>query len=408
MKRITTTLFSLLIASSLLVISCAKESSIDDSITTKTSQEETTPKPCIIGQMEVNGQLVDHVGDVLTEADIAAAEMATKADQKYTIPIVFHVFGKTQGSSGTLNAARFEKALKWINNDYNGISNPKDKENWNTINSERKNFSSTLNIEFVMAKFDEKGEALVKGTKYNGGTIESNDAAVLIYSTSQAANKIGLGNWSANTQISKISWDNKMYMNVYITHDLYANGGTNSSGVSWYPDIKMTKAGTARVVYNGEYLPGGKYWDPDFTSVITHEFGHFMYLAHPFNEQISGTFVPCKPNLKDGGTFGHYGDGVEDTPQMENSSRTANGWKKNMAYWGHGKKNCLNEIIDFGNFMNYGVYCNFTKGQVARMKAALAGDARNTLWTAENLEKTLGIVPSSTLDERIKDLDGKL
>ena len=46
------------------------------------------------------------------------------------------------------------------------------------------------------------------------------------------------------------AWDNHKYMNVYIMNDLYGDGVTNNSGVSWYPDIEMTDENLARVVYN--------------------------------------------------------------------------------------------------------------------------------------------------------------
>lgn len=390
-------------AAILFTAACSKEHLEAD---TEPSVPERTDAPalCSIGKMYESDIPMEPAE--LTPQMFAAAEM-TKADVEYTIPVVFHIFGADQWS-GTLNAARMEKVLKWINNDFNGVKNVGDTEYFGNIHADRKEFVDNLPIQFVLAKYTKDGTALKKGQKVYGGKVVTSgtnagtvngEVAVIIYSKTHPLAKAGPGNNNVktNSEMKKIAWDNKMYMNVYITNDLYANGKTNESGVAWYPDATMTNANVARVVYNGWFLPGGTYFDKDFTSVITHEFGHFLNLAHTFD----GGCVTGRADSN------YEGDYVKDTPQMLSSA-------DNAAYQGHGKKNCNGAVIDYGNFMNYGVYSNFTKEQVKRMKAALQTPQRKPLWQQSNLDKVLGKgnIPSggdpATFGDKLKDINAKL
>lgn len=360
------------------------------------------PAPCRIGLMANNTPMMPAE---ITDAMRAAA--MTKADRQYVIPVVFHIFGQDQGSYGKVDAKRIHKTIEWINNDFNGIENDDDPITFYDLEDSRKEFVDNLNVKFMLARFDEKGNPIKKDDNINGGKALDN-YAIILYSESHPVAAVGPGNPWAGNEISSIAWDNKMYMNVYITKDLYANNVLNNSGVAWYPEDAMTEANIARVVYNGNYLPGGSYADKDFTSVITHEFGHFFNLAHTFNENSVFDWIDCTSAKDDGGA---YGDQVADTPEHMCSSYEDRYGDK--PYWGFDKKNCHGEIIDFGNFMNYGVYCNFTKGQVERMKAALEMNARKTLWQESNVKATIGdIQPEekdpATFAEKLKDINGKL
>lgn len=396
-------LVNLCVIVTLLAVSCNKENQ-DGEVTQKDVQSNTlSPLPCQIAHiLDENGMPVRFMAP---SAEELAAAAVTKADQEYTIPVVFHIFGANQ-TSGILDAACMQKVLDWINNDFNGVKNEGDPEYFETINETRKEFVETMPLKFVLAKYTKDGVALEAKQKVYGGKVLdasvpncgtiNGDVAVIIYTSSHPLALVGPATNSneANEEIRKIAWDNKMYMNVYITVDLYADGVLNNSGVAWYPEDYMTTDNTARVVYNGKYLPGGTLADQDFTSVITHEFGHFMNLAHTFNETDNFQWTDCTATEDDGGSDG---DGVKDTPeQMCSSYKDENGDKP---HWGHGKRNCLGEIVDFGNYMNYGVYCNFTKGQVARMKAALELDARRTLWQETNIKATIGDAPVGLPDK---------
>lgn len=75
----------------------------------------------------------------------------------------------------------------------------------------------------------------------------------------------------------------------------------------------MTDENLARVVYNGAYI--GTNTDENFRRVLTHEFGHFLNLAHTFDDN-SGAW-PDGCNLNKAGEP-NPGDWVEDTPKAVN------------------------------------------------------------------------------------------
>lgn len=285
----------------------------------------------------------------------------TKAEEqdKYIIPVVFHVFGKEQGS-GTIDVKRMEKVIEWINNDFHGIRNKGDFKWFETVVPEFDNVKENFpEVEFRLAKYDPKGKKTdgvcfhPAAERFAGGP------------------GYGFGDYSGANYVKKYAWDNSMYMNVYITTALYGRDGYES-GVSWYPDVNMTNNDLARVVYNGAFLPGGDYYDTDFTSVITHEFGHFFNLIHTFE----GLDANCANRDDDGTTTG---DMCPDTPHVESASTS-------ITY-----RNCWGQLTNFQNYMNYGDYCNFTHDQIARMVNAMHHPARKSLWSKANLKKTLGI-----------------
>lgn len=400
-------LVPLLAMAAILAVGCNKEDLNKQEAQGDDTQSMVKPLPCGVDTaLDEHGMPLQPAP--LSPELLAAAEM-TKADQEYTIPVVFHIFGSNQGS-GVLDLARMEKVLKWINNDFNGVKNVGDPEYFGNIFESRKEFVDFLPIKFVLAKNTKDGVALAKGQKVHGGKVVdasvansgtiSGEGSVIIYTTSHPLAKVGPGNeTSVNakllTELKKVAWDNKMYMNVYISNMIKGPSSQgNESGIAWYPGT--VPQGAERVVYNGAYLPGGNYWDKDFTSIISHEFGHFLNLPHTFDGG-------CVAGRADSYT---EGDKCKDTPAMFASS-------DNPAYAGHGKKNCNGDVIDYGNFMNYGVYSNFTKDQVTRMKAALQLAQRKPLWQQSNLDKVLGagggsnVKDPATFSEKLDALNKK-
>ncbi|WP_157494145.1 M43 family zinc metalloprotease [Fulvivirga imtechensis] len=254
----------------------------------------------------------------------------------YIIPVVFHVFG-TDFAGKTVNDNTIITALEKANEDFNGLN-----DDYNTVSSLFQGIRATLDIEFKLAKIDPNGN-LTTGINYY-------------------PERSGFGNGGGyDDQIRQFAWDNYKYMNVYIMLDLYDDNSYTNSGVAWYPNTWMSDNNLARVVYNGRYLYGNT--DKEFASVLTHEFGHWLNLAHTFD---NGCSAP--------------GDNVDDTPATTANSGTCNVTTEKCSGAG---------IPNGENYMDYSnCYKMFTQGQVARMLAALEHEARFPLWQEANLAAT--------------------
>lgn len=267
---------------------------------------------------------------------------AVQHEERYVIPVVFHIFGTTFNGNTKVDYNLVKDALRRTNEDFQGLTAD---YNQTDPSSRFEKIKKPLNLEFRLAQIDPKGNPTT---------------GVLFFEE-----KSGFGDGqSFNSEIQKYAWDNKKYMNIYIMNDLYADGDLYNSGVSWLPDDWMTENNLARVVYNGSYLGDNadvtQNSHDNFRRILTHEFGHFMGLHHTFQ-----------------GGCTEYNDGIEDTPAVATSQ------------WDKDELNCYGEYTDWENFMNYtDHYRHFTAGQVDLMEKYLHEPARSTLWQEANLIAT--------------------
>ena len=157
-------------------------------------------------------------------------------------------------------------------------------------------------------------------------------------------------------------------------------GTTFNSGVAYYPSSYMSDNKLARIVYNGAYLHTNT--DPEFASVLTHEFGHFFNLIHTFERGCT-----------------HPNDEVEDTPPCTSAQGCHPSESANLP------QNCYGDLINAENYMDYnsGCYKMFTRGQIKRVDTALYFPSRITLWQDSTLASTGLSRPTSIAgsDDRI-------
>ena len=287
------------------------------------------------------------------------------AEKHYVIPVVFHVFG-TDFNGKHVTRELIADALRRTNEDFNALTTGDKRSGDDDPQFDK--LSTPLNIEFRLAEIGPNGEATT-GVVFH--RLES-----------------GFGNDNPPASMQQYAWDNKKYMNVYIMNDLYANGETNNSGVSWYPNWEMTRFKQARVVYNGAYL--GSNTDENFRRVLTHEFGHFLNLAHTFDYDSSKFPDGCSKGFNGEANPGDY---VDDTPPADRPQM------------GPGDVNCQGQKTNWTNYMNYSRVRTsmFTKGQVDRMLAALQDRSRSCLWSDATQAKVF--LPDASRPRVV--LDGK-
>ena len=308
-------------------------------------------------------EFVKNIANFKTESNNGQQAVA-----KYRIPVVFHVYGNSFGANGTtkLTDAQIVAALAETNKDIQGLQ-----ADFATVNNNFSTVKGTIDMSFELAKKDP-----------NGNPTTGIDRSVV-------GTGAGMGN-----QITGVgAWNNQKYVNIYIVRDLYNDQSYTNSGVCWYPNVTQTKNNQAGAVYNGAYV--GTNTDAEFRSVLTHELGHFMNLIHTFGEGPD-----CNP-----------GDNVADTPpHLERynlgcpTSQTSNTPLATDCGASH--------VINSENFMDYnGCFCgykNYTKGQVARMEAALNLNdvTRFPLWQTSNLIAT-GLLSGVDINENIiaSDID---
>jgi hypothetical protein len=311
-------------------------------------QDSGEPAPCRCSEM-VQQYYTHHPeaaneqseNELFTQQYLDALQNAKgTAVDTYRIAIVFHVYGTIQGGQSVNNAV-IQEAVDNLNKDFHGLNN-----DYNQVHSQFMPLRSTKNIKFYLAKKDPDG----------------NPTTGIVYYPAKSGYGNGVG---YDSQVAADAWDNYRYVNIYVQHDLYNDGIVYNSGVAWYPSTSMSNNKLARIVYNGAYLASNSS-DPEFSSVLTHEFGHFLNLIHTFE---GGCNMP--------------NDNVADTPPCDQAegchSSTTNMFPLN----------CNNQLVNSDNYMDYNIcYKMFTQGQANRMDAALQLPSRKSLWQDSTLIST--------------------
>lgn len=159
-------------------------------------------------------------------------------------------------------------------------------------------------------------------------------------------------------------WFQGRYLNVWTCADM-ENG---VAGYAYYPAVAPMFADG--VIIRHDYVGSIGTSSVGTSRALTHEIGHYLNLAHPWGS-TNDPGVACGD------------DAVEDTPNTK-------GWNFCPA---PAASNVCDSLVyeNYQNYMDYS-YCSvmFTKGQAARMRAALVAGpgARNLLWSASNLAFT--------------------
>ncbi len=286
------------------------------------------------------------------ELEIFTKEFATKEMQGgncYVIPVVFHVYGTTQGGM-PVNDAIIIDALDKVNQDFHGLN-----ADFNSVHNNFLAIRGTMpDVVFALAQKDPGGNPTT-GIDYHPVTA-------------------GYANGSGyDLAIAADAWDNYKYMNIYVMNDLFNDAVTTNSGYAYYPSTSMSNNNTARIVYNGAYLGINCTWEPEFASTLSHEFGHWLNLIHTFDGGCAN------PN-----------DNVADTPPCD---YLGSSYLCHASASSNSPLNCNSNLINAENYMDYcggqdGCYKMFTQGQATRMYAALQVPSRQPLWQFSNLVAT--------------------
>lgn len=280
-------------------------------------------------------------------------------DSLYIIPVVLHVFH--YGEDGKIDMSQAQSGLDILNRDLSG-----ENDGWSEIDPEFDSIKATINLSFHLAQLDPDGEPTTGVLYHEDESLMYNDGDLFQY-----------------------AWDNTRYLNIYIPK--YIKGEpSNFTARAYYPSDSRTAQNIDGIIYSSirwgigvqSELSEGDEW----TSVITHEVGHWLNLRHTFQ----------------GGCIG-VGDGVDDTPPTLADGPALEG--------------CYNQDYSCGvrtngeNFMDYNHRCKkmFTRGQIERIEAALYLPSRMNLWSEANLaitgiseeqDQTTSIV-SSNIDKSV-------
>ncbi len=310
---------------SLSIISFSQNKTCGADIILKKNLEENPEKIIIRNQLESH-----------TKEFIKNYKNTSKMGQQYIIPVVVHVIHDYGVEN--ISDEQIARAMETVNEDWNGENNDIEE-----VIDDFSDLIADFGVEFRLATIDPDGNCTYGITRTASPLTEGNDEAAR-----------GL-----------ISWPDENYVNIYVIKSM--SPGSSAAAYANYPgagdpyDLIVSRHD---YFGHGVGTAGGSNY---VRHTISHEFGHFMNLAHPWGSTN-------EPGVQENcGTD----DGVEDTPNTIGTNQTCNVDQETC-----GSLDNVQNIMDYANCAHM-----FTEGQKQRVHAALNSMAgnRESLWQPENL-----------------------
>ena len=279
----------------------------------------------------VRNQLENH-----THEFIEKYKNTAKMGQQYIIPVVVHVIHDYGVEN--ISEEQIARAIETVNEDWNA-----ENDDITEVINDFSNLVADFGVEFRLATIDPDGNCTHGITRTASPLTEGNDEAAR----------------------SLISWPDENYVNIYVIKSMSL--GSSAAAYANYPgagDPYDVIVSLHTYFGHGVGTAGSSNY---VRHTISHEFGHFMNLAHPWGSTN-------EPGVQDNcGTD----DGVEDTPNTIGSSQTCILDQETC-----GSLDNVQNIMDYANCAHM-----FTEGQKQRVHAALNSMAgnRESLWQEENL-----------------------
>ena len=279
----------------------------------------------------IRNQLEAHTEDFINKY-----KNTSKMGQQYIIPVVVHVIHDYGVEN--ISDEQIARAMETVNEDWNAENN-----DIADVIDDFSGIVADFGVEFRLATIDPDGNCTHGITRTASPLTEGNDEAAR----------------------SLISWPDDKYVNIYVIKSM--SPGSSAAAYANYPgagDPYDVIVSLHTYFGHGVGTAGSSNY---VRHTISHEFGHFMNLAHPWGSTN-------EPGVQDNcGTD----DGVEDTPNTIGSSQTCILDQETC-----GSLDNVQNIMDYANCAHH-----FTEGQKQRVHAALNSMAgnRESLWQEENL-----------------------